>query len=264
MRGVFATAALFLLFVSSSLFAGVPLGILPFKGVRAVKKVEGSIKEALVKAGGVTVLADSVMKEIIKRQEAAQSLGSAYHDISKLKVAEYLLEGTFEGKSLRLKVIDVNTGALVFNQAIAVQGRAYRITDAARKIRQAVILHASSKKREVPEDVAPYMDYLKEFTRSLGRGDAASYPYLVFYYGGKYQHPHPKNLKLVETASIFLKVVRPNLVRSRLVYVSVKSKAPWAYISVVAIKLGRKTMHRFGIIELPDGSIGISIYEPDK
>lgn len=264
MRGVFAASVLFLLFVSSSLSAGVPLGILPFKGDGAIKKIEGSLKETLVKAGGVTVLADSAMKEIIKRHEAAQSLGSSYHDISKLKVAEYLLEGTIEGKSLRLKVIDVNTGALVFNQAVAVQGRAYYITSAARKIRQAVILHASLKKREVPEDIAPYMDFLKEFARSLSRGDAASYPYLAFYYGGKYQRPVPKNLKLLETASRFLKVVRPNLVRSRLVYVDVKSKAPWAYISVVAIKLGKKTMHRFGIIELPDGSIGISIYEPDK
>ncbi len=258
MRRVFAALVLFLLFISSSLSAGVPLGVLPFKGDRAVKQVEGSIKEILVKAGGVTVLADSAMKEIVKRHEAAQR-----HDISKLKVAEYLLEGTIEGKSLRLKVIDVNTGALVFNQAVAVEGRAYSITAAARKIRQAVILHASSKKREVPEDVSPYMDYLKEFTRSLSRGDAASYPYLVFYYGGKYERPHQKNPQLVETASRFLKVVRPSLVRSRLVFVDVKSKAPWAYISVVAVKLGKKTMHRFGIIELPDGAIGISIYEPD-
>lgn len=159
--------------------------------------------------------------------------------------------------------MDVNSGALVWSKSVEA-GREDTVFPPRQKIRSAVILHASSKKREVPEDVEPYMDFLNQFVKSLSRGKSASYPYLAFYYGGKYSQPSAKVPKLLQTAETFLGVVRPNLVRSHLVYVDVKSKAPWVYISVVAKKLGKKTMHRFGIIELSDGSLGISIYEPDN
>lgn len=264
MRGVSGFLLTVFLMTATGAVAGVPMGVLPFKGDGAVLRLETSLKTALVKAGGVTILADSVMKEIIRRHEQAQSIGSACHDISQLKVAEYLLEGALEGGRLQLKVVDVNSGAIVLSDALAVGGGDYRIRSAARRVRKAVILHASGKKREVPEDVGPYMEFLQQFVKGLGRGKSACYPYLAFYYGGKYRRPSAKYPKLIQTAGTFLKVVRPSMVRSRLVFVDVKSKAPWVYISVVAVKLGKKTMHRFGIIELSDGSLGVSIYEPDE
>jgi hypothetical protein len=64
-----------------------------------------------------------------------------------------------------------------------------------------------------------------------------------------------------EKAKTFLGVIRPNLSRAAISFAGMEAASPWMYITVIADKLGKKTKHRFGIIELEGGALAIGIYE---
>ncbi len=250
---------------TSSLLADVTVGILPLKGSGSGKKsIDDRIKSILSGSGGLSVVEEKMLREIIKVHEKAQSLGSAYHDISKLKSAEYLVTGNLESGNLTLSAVDVNSGTSLFTgQAdISTGEREYRIKKLCGEVRSAILLHAASKQREVPEEAEPYMDILNNFVASLGRGKTAPYRYLAFYMNGKYRHPVKGDKAMEEKADRFVMVLRRDLIRSKLSYIYLKSESPWVYVNVIAGKLGKKTKHQFGIIELDDGSLGIGIYKP--
>ncbi len=247
------------------LLAEVTVGILPLKGSDSdIKNIDNRIKSYLTRSGGLSIVEDKMLKEIIKVHEKAQSLGSAYHDISKLKSAEYLVTGSLEAGKLTLSAVDVNSGTSLFTrQANITSGdKGYRIRKLCSEIRSAILVHSASKQREVPEEAEAYMDLLNNFVASLGKGKSAPYRYLVFYKDGKYQRPVKGDTSMEEKAGRFVMVLRRNLIRSKLTYIYLKSEPPWVYLNVIAKKLGKKTKHRFGIIELDDGSLGIGIYKP--
>jgi hypothetical protein len=261
-------AAIFLgliLFPLANLYAEVSICIIPFKGNDGnIRNVENKIREHLHKYGGLSIIADGMMKEIMEIQEKAQSTGSAYHDISKLKTAEYLVTGSLDSGRLNLIAIDVNKGAEIFSKEISLSpgDGNYLLKNISIEMRDAIIMDASTKTREVPEEVASYMQLLNNLVSTLHQDAKTSYNYIVFYYKGKHQFPKTDNPEMVSKGDLFLKVIRPNLLRSKLKYIFMKSAPPWIYIHVIADKLGKKTKHKFGIIELDDGSLGIGIYEP--
>lgn len=257
--------SLFFVLSTSHLLAEVTVGILPLKGTDSeTKNIDSQVKSYMTRSGGLSVVEDNVLKEIMKVHEKAQSLGSAYHDISKLKTAEYLVTGSLESGKLTLSAIDVNSGTSLLTRHVNINTRdkGYRIRKVCSEIRNAILLHSASKQREVPEEAGPYMDLLDNFVASLGKGKTAPYRYLVFYKNRKYQHPVKGDKAMEEKAERFVMVLRRNLIRSKLSYIYLKSEPPWVYVNVISKKLGKKTKHQFGIIELDDGDLGIGIYKP--
>jgi hypothetical protein len=255
--------ALCFVFTSQALYAQAAVGVIPFTGDEADRSLlEMRVRETLPRDSGISVIADSMMKQIIEIHEKAQSLGSGYHDISKMKVAEYIITGSVTSGKANVKVIDVNSATEVVNRFADFTGdRDYHARKIAREIRDAIILHSSSKGRETPEDVKPYMEIIERLAASLGSGDEASYPVLAFYTDGSYKTPRKGDKGMEEKAAVFLKVIRPNLLRARLSYAGKDPKSPWMYITVIADKLGKKTRHKFGIIELESGALAVGIYE---
>jgi len=261
----FITLFFLLMFSGPGLYAEIAVGITPFKGDKNMTiPMENKIKEYFVKSGGISVIADSLLKEILEVQEKASSLGSAYHDISKLKTAEYLVAGSVDNDRLNLTAVDVNRGIEIFNKGIPLNSGEvnFEITRVLRDLRDSILVDASSKSREVSDEVAPYMQLLNSLVSNLHLEGKVCYKYLVFYHNGKYTSPKHENKEMANKADLFLKVIRPNLVRSKLRYIFMKANPPWIYVNVIADKLGKKTKHKFGIIELDDGSIAVGIYEP--
>ncbi len=265
MRTILASILVTALFAvtAPALKAQVAVGVIPFTGDEADRTLlEMRIRETLPRDGGISVIADSMMKDIIRIHETAQSLGSACHDICKLKVAEYLVCGSVSAGKASVKIIDVNTGTEVINRFVDFTGdKEYLSKKIAREIQNAILLHSSSSGREAPDAAKPYMELLNQFAASLGSGDQASYQYISMYSDGAYRNPKSGSKEMEEKAALFLKVIRPNIVRAKLSYAGMDSKSPWMYITVIADKLGKKTKHKFGIIELENGALSIGIYE---
>jgi hypothetical protein len=256
---------LVIILTTTPLLAEITVGILPLKGTGSERQsIDNQIKSYMTRAGGLSIVEEKMLKEIMKVHEKAQSLGSAYHDISKLKTAEYLVTGSLESGKLTLSAVDVNSGTSLLTRQINISARdkGYRIRKLCSELRSTILVHAASKQREVPEEAGPFMDLLNNFVASLGRGKSAPYRYLVFYKNGKYQRPVKGDKPMEEKAGRFVMVLRRNLIRSKLSYIFLKSEPPWVYVNVIAKKLGKKTKHQFGIIELDDGSLGIGIYKP--
>ncbi len=254
-----------LVMTGGKIYAEITVGIIPIKGNDPnSSKYESRIKEHLVKEGGISIIADNLMKNIIEIHEKAQALGSAYLDISKLKTSEYLISGTVDSGRLTLVAVDVNKGLQIFSGEINLNSGdpSSLLRNISSQIREAIIMDGAGKEREVPGEAAPYMQLLEKFKASLGSDAKESFRYILFYNSGKYQNPRPGEKDMENKGELFLKVIRPNLVRSKLIYLFSKSSPPWIYINVIADKMGKKTKHKFGILELDDGSMGIGIYEP--
>jgi len=266
-NNLYLTVLIFLIILKINVTAAVPVAVIPFEGDTAgIREVEIKVKEILGKSAGITVVADKMMSEIMKIQENAQVMGSSYHDISKLKVAEFLVTGNFSGGKLNLKAVDVNQGTEVYNKTIDIAGdsSSSRVVTKAVKEMSDALFHGASKGSEIPSDAKPYMDLITQLAGSLSGGDAASYRYIAIYSKGAYQHPDPENPKAVESAKILLKIMRQDLLRAKLYYISMKGESFWVYLDIIAEKAGKKTKFRFGILELDDGSLGIGIYEEGK
>jgi hypothetical protein len=77
------------------------------------------------------------------------------------------------------------------------------------EIQDAIILHGSSKRREVPGQAKPYMALIQSFVESLGPDDKSSYNYIAFYSAGSYRCPVAGDARMEEKAKIFLRVLRP-------------------------------------------------------
>jgi len=258
---------LFFIVLKMDISAAVPVAVLPFEGDSALNsEVLIKVKEILGKSNGITVVADKMMPKIMEIQENAQVTGSSFHDISKLKIAEFLITGNLSSGKLTLKAVDVNEGTEVFSKTIDVTGDSgkYQITKAVKEMSDKILFQGASKNSEVPSDAKPYMDLISQLAASLGGGDEASYRYIAVYSKGAYIHPDSENKKAADSARLLLKVMRPDLLRAKLYFISMKGESFWVYIDVVAEKAGKKTKFRFGILELDDGSLGIGIYEEAK
>jgi hypothetical protein len=245
----------------------VPVAVLPFEGDSAsVKKAEAMVKDLLVKTGGISVVADNLMAEIIRQHEKGQALGSTYHDISKLKVAAFLVTGSMSGNKLLLKAVDVNEGTEIYSGSVdlAASGYQYSMKRGVKDITDKIFLGSTPMVSEAPPASQPYMEVINRLIASLGRGDEASYPFIAIYLGGAYRHPEVKVPKSAEIAKAKLKPMRQSLIRSRVTFLNMKNEGSWVYVDAVADKAGKKTKARFGFIELEDGSLAIGIYEEGK
>ena len=248
-------------------FAAVPVALIPFEGEGAsVSEIESKVKEFLGKTGGISVVADKNMDEIMKVQQKAQVMGSSSHDISKLKVAEFLVSGSISSGKLNLKAVDVNEGTEVYNQTFDVSGESGKrlLVKAVKEMGDKILFHSSSKNADLPSEAKPYMEIINKLVASLGSGDEASYRYIAIYSKGAYNHPDPENQKAIESAKLLLKVMRQDFLRSKVYYISMKSESFWMYIDVIAEKTAKKTKYRFGILELDDGSLGVANYNEAK
>lgn len=249
--------------LAAPLSAQVAVGVMQFGGDKGEgAMLQKRLCELLPKSGGIAVIADSQLKEVMRIHETAQSLGSDIHDVTKIKVAEYLVTGEVESGRASVKVVEVNSASEVFARTMDLAGdREYACRRLAREIQDAIILHGASKRREVPGQAKPYMALIQSFVESLGPDDKSSFNYIAFYSAGSYRRPVAGDARMEEKAKIFLSVLRPNLLRSGISFAGMEAASPWMYITVIADKLGKKTKHRFGIIELEGGALAIGIYE---
>ncbi len=255
-----------LLFMNAGLYAAVPVAILPFEGTEPKSTEYTSlVKELFIKTDGISVVADKFMQEIINIHEKAQAMGSDYHDISKLKIAEYLVLGNLSGNKLTLKVIDVNQGTEIYGSTVDLSGDPKRaLKKAVKDMSEKILFRVSSRGEEVPSEAAPYMDTINGFVNSLSQGDEASYRYMAIYSKGTYVHPDKDNKKSVDNAKRFLKLVREKLNNSKVTYISMKADKTWIYVNVIAEKSGKQMKIKFGFIELEDGSMAIGICDEEK
>lgn len=255
----------FILLVSGiDIFAAIPVAVIPFdSNGAAVKDTETAVKEILNGTNGLTVVADNMMADIMKIHENAQVLGSSYHDISKLKVAEFLVTGSVTDGRLNLKAVSVNEGTEVYNQTIDISGdnSGRLIKTAVKEMSDKILFQGALKNEGIPDEAKPYMELVNRLCASLSGPDTDSYRYIAVYFNGAYNHPDGENKKIADSAKLILKVMRQDLLRAKIYFIGMKGESFWVYIDVVTEKAAKKTKRRFGILELDDGSLGIGIYE---
>jgi hypothetical protein len=245
------------------LHAQVTTAMLPFEGDDQVKyELQEKIKSEIIKLGGVTIIADDMMKNIMKIHENAQAMGSTYHDISKLKVAEFMITGKVMVGQIQVKVVDINQGTEFFSKLIELKGDNKALARKIGKdINNAILARASTKNREVPSEAKPYMDVVKNLLAALPRGDEACYPYISFYQAGSYKRPRKEAKELADSAKTLLQEIRPTFTRANNAFMKMENNAPWVYIYILSDKMGTRSKHKFGITEMEDGSLTVGIYE---
>ncbi len=261
---LFSTISLIILMLSPESRADIAVGIFPAKGDHPKKsEIEMFIKEQLQKCRGISIVADSMMKDIVEVHEKAQAFGSAYHDISKLKTSEYLVIASFDAQMFGIKAVDVNSGTEIFTKSLNLsQGDYnYSLRSACRNLYDSILLHSSSRNEEIPGQAEPYMNLLSKFINSLKSADEESFQFLALYYKGKYQQPVNDDMKSATMAKTFLKAVRPALINSKVSFVIIEEETPWTSIIVVSDRNGKKQKHKVGFIDREDGSFGIGLYE---
>ncbi len=248
-----------------SLSAEVPVAVVPLTGDKhQAQQLETKIKQKIIELGGVSVVGDNDMRKVLEMHEKAMALGSQNHDVSRLMIAEYLVKGSVESGKAQVSVVAVNTNLEIFNKSFDYPGAsAYTVNKELSSLRDAVVLDAYSKERDLPSDCGPYMRTMRQFISSLETGAESSYPFIAFYSAGKYSHPDAKNPALVRQAKLFLDVVRPKLVRAKLIFAGMRQKAPFVEMYIFADKVGAKSKHRLDFMDLPDGSLGIVQYQPE-
>jgi hypothetical protein len=260
MKYIFSLLIFCSLSAVSALNAEVAAAVLPFDGDDPGKtEFRTYIMKEFAASRQISVLADDKIKEIMTVQEKAQATGSALHDISKLKSAEYLITGNITADTVELTVIDVNTGAKIFyrSEAMSAKNRSTIYYSLARGAIEKIVSEAAGKSRDVPEEAADYMQLLNAFVQSLGGGDEASYRYIAVYQKGKFVNPDEKDKKSVDKVKRFLKVVRPNLIRAKLTYLSMEKTANNVAVIIAATKAGSVTKHKFVFVELESGTLAL-------
>lgn len=251
------------IFFTPTLFAQVPVAVMPIQGEGDTKKLNQEIRRTLAETGGLSIIGDNELKQIIDLHEKAQALGSESLDVSKIKVAEYIVKTSLLDGKASVSVIAVNTNIELSNTTFQFDGTsAYGISLGMRPIRDAIMFDAYSSDRKLPSGTEPYMKALRELVQSLGIDDKASYPYLAFYSSGSYRHPEPGNKKLETSAKVMLGEMKPRISRAKLVFAGISPQQNTVTIYVFADKMGKKTKHKFDFMDLPDGTIGITQYQP--
>ncbi len=251
-----------LAFIAPSLLAAqVAVAVMPFSGDDPVKsEFQKIFTESLASGKQVSVVEQEKLKDIIKLHEQAQMVGSAYHDISKLKIAEYAVNGEFSSGLLQITAVDVNSGEKVFIKSVpfAEKDRRYLFQSLGTACRDAIVIAATDgKTREAPGEAVVYMKEIKKLADALAYGDEACYPFLAVYRAGKYVHPDAEHAPSVDKAKRFLKVFRPMIIRAELSFLSMERKDSFVLVSFVATKAGSVTKHQIGFVELEDGTLGM-------
>ena len=259
-KNIIMTAAMVLAMIPAAASAQIAVGIIPFEGNDPVKtEFEKNFTQNLVRGGQLQAVSEKSMKEIMKIQENAQLMGSAYHDISKMKLAEYIINGETDGTSLTINAADVNTSAVVFTKTVPFDAKKkdYLYRSLAAECRDALIMGSSGKERDAPDEAKEYLAVLGSLVKSLGSGDEASYPFIAVYRNGSYVHPSPEIKGSEDKAKQFLKYFRPYFVRSKITFISIEKHSGNVLITCIADKAGSKTKHIVGFVELDDGSIAL-------
>lgn len=253
-----------MLLFTSMLTAQVPVAVLPIQGGDGEsKKLEQDIRRAVSEAGCLSVIGDNELKQVMDLHEKAQALGSEALDVSKLKVAEYMVKASIDAGKASITAIAVNSNTELFNKSIQFPGTGtYGVAHELKALRDSIILDAYSVERKLPQGTEPYMKALRDLVQSLVMGEQASYPYLAFYAAGAFKHPEAGNKTLERSAKVMLGEIRPRLTRSRLIFGGIAPQSSLVTIYVFADKLGKKTKHKFDFMDLPDGTLGITQYQP--
>jgi peptidyl-tRNA hydrolase len=243
------------------LAAQVAVAVMPFSGDDPVKsEFQKIFTESLASGKQIAVVEQEKLKDIIKLHEQAQMVGSAYHDISKLKIAEYAVSGELSSGLLQITAVDVNSGEKVFIKSVpfADKDRRYLYQSLGASCRDAIVVAATEgKSRDVPDEAVVYMKELKKLADALAYGDEACYPFLAVYRAGKYVHPDAEHAPSVDKAKRFLKVFRPLVIRAELSFLSMERKDVFVLVTFMATKAGTKTKHQIGLVELEDGTLGM-------
>lgn len=254
---------LFFLMISSiPAIAETTVALLPFAGENNSRAaMENKFREFLSRNRGISIISGEMMKQILKEHEKAQSLGSTNMDLSSIKTAEYLVSISVDPSNISVKAVDVNSGVDVFNKSVKIEAGPDFLRRLSAEMADSIILHSSSKQRDVPEEAQSYMSLITRLSQSLKQPDELSYPFISIYNKGKYVNPVKDDKVLADKAKLILRIMRPVLVNARVTFVSMETRQPWVYIQAVSIKGGIKTRCRFGIIELENGSYSIGTFE---
>ncbi len=261
-----ALTCLFLLCIyltTHNLAAQVPVAVLPVVGSGDTDRLEQDVRRSITALGGLSVIGDNELKQVLDLHEKAQAMGSEAHDISKIKVAEYLVKTVLDGGKAGISAIAVNTNVEIYNNSFNYNAASpYAASLQLGRLSDAIMMDAYSAGRNLPSGVDHYMKSLNDLVQSLGMSEQASYPCLAFYSGGNYCHPRAGDKKLEKSAGVMLKEIRPRLARSRLIFGGIAPQANLVTVYIFADKLGKKTKHRFDFMDLPDGTLGITQYQP--
>lgn len=252
-------AVLAAIILPSAVQAQITAAVIPFEGGDDAQNTQQSFVRHLTKGGQIGIVDDSAMRDIMAIHEQAQLRGSSLHDISKLKLAEFLIAGNLRSGTLTVTATDVNTGIIVFTKSLpcaAAYAESATRTIAA-KCRDALLLGVSGADREPPDAAKPYLSVLSSLVSSLTSGDEASFRYLAVYSKGAYIRPDPENEHTAAKAKQFLKYFRPYFIRSNVIFISLEKKAGNVLITCVVNKAGSKTKHQIGFVELDDGTVAV-------
>ena len=259
MKKIILFAILASAILPSAVHAQISAAVIPFEGSDDVQRAQQSFMRHLTQGGQIGVVNDKAMRDIMAIHEQAQLRGSSLHDISKLKLAEFIIEGNLRGGTLTITATDVNTGIIVFTKSIPCA--ASYADSATRTIaiqcRDALLLGVSGADREPPDAAKPYPSVLASLVTSLASGDEASFLYLAVYSKGSYVRPDPENEHAAAKAKQFLKYFRPYFIRANVTFISLEKKAGNVIITCVVNKAGSKTTHQIGFVELDDGSVAV-------
>jgi hypothetical protein len=250
------------IFFIKPVFADIPVAILPFSGEnKKSKDIETILRSSLAQNPGISILADAdTLKEIQKIHEKAQAMGSTMHDITKIKAAEFIVSATLSANSLDLKVLDVNTAKEIFNQKIVLEtDYKYQLKSKADEIYKLITLNLSELERPIPDEGKEYFELAKKFVEALG-SDSQAREYTAFYKGDAFKKPDLAQERDKERLRDFLRVVKPQLIRSKIFFLGIKFAPPRGELAILAKKMGKKTRHQLTIMELNDGTLAVTDY----
>lgn len=249
---------LVLLLLHSAAFAAIPIAFFPWEGnYRQKYKAEAKFREFLIRDGSIAIIDKQNRDKVLEIHKRAQSMGSSYHDISKLNVAQFLLDGKIQEQTLILSLVDVNQGTEILSQSVQLSPHDFApLMSVAAKVKK-LILSRGQMTSKVPEEVKSMMDHIQGFQKSLSGDMSQSFPYLAFYSNNRFVHPASSDKMLVEKSEYLIRGVRKKLIRADLNYVRHESQGETIMLTVMAAKYGKKSQHTFYIAELEDGSLGI-------
>jgi hypothetical protein len=226
------------------------------------KKAHSALEQRLANLTEISLIRKDQMKQILKLHTRGQQMGADNLDISGIKVAEFLILGKPAGDKIQWQLVSVNSAAVVFSRFLPLaQHRGYKLRSLADALRDKIVTNANIKDQSVPQKVQPLWRVVQGYVKALGQGRQATYRYLGFYHKDGYKHPRQGVKNLVDQTKLFIKVTKKRLIRAQLHYLGMERQGNIIYITFLADKYGKKTKHRFGLMELNDGSLAIIKYD---
>ncbi len=250
---------LLLLTCASMVSAAIPVAVLPVVGQHGqAQRLIASFARDLIREETVSLVSEDIKKQIFAIHKNAQQMNSGYHDISKLKLAQFLITPKIESNQLFFHLVDVNKGTTIVSRSVPLDRQSNGQIGALAKIfRDKIVEYGSFNAEDVPEEIKPFTQTIVTFVAALSKGNAAAYKQIAFFSEGKYKNPTTQQKSLQKRADFFISLLKKGLIHSKIFYLKHKNENGTLFVSVISEKFGKKNHHLFLLKELDDGSIAI-------